>query len=436
MAFLAENSTWEAGIYQIETVDPVQGGAAGISNTQPKQLTNRTKKIHDVLELNGIFITGSLVYKGQNIIPSATFEGSVADGNMVYYHTINARFEKALADGTDKENVVGIANVTLSQVFAGGLISKAVGGAVAGDTLYLSDITPGVITTTQTTKALGKYLYSSIIYLSFFGAGESGAASTGISEADVYSDLLNTSQYQNATLDAFIEITANNVLIDSTTMDYDAVETKYDFTIGEILTSTNLRDALSGVSPITEAMISIDFTDAATPTIEMTADGTNWETVENNVKHTFVNTGTDLRLRFTAGGTGEIKSWGVFYNPEDGSVSSVYSPIKMVNFYFEGIVVDEDIIIDGIYFNQSSYIRKITINARVAPTGANLTIDILKDGSEETNLATLTDASLYETTSLDAIEFSSAERFGLKIKSVGSTNPGQGLNITVHYSDK
>lgn len=42
MANLNENPTWEAGIYQLEAVDPVQGGPGGIDNRQAEQLANRT----------------------------------------------------------------------------------------------------------------------------------------------------------------------------------------------------------------------------------------------------------------------------------------------------------------------------------------------------------------------------------------------------------
>lgn len=43
MASVTENPTWEPGIYQLETTDPVMGGPDGISNLQAKQLANRTK---------------------------------------------------------------------------------------------------------------------------------------------------------------------------------------------------------------------------------------------------------------------------------------------------------------------------------------------------------------------------------------------------------
>jgi hypothetical protein len=42
MADLQETAQWEAGIYQIEESDPVQGGPNGIDNLPHKQLANRT----------------------------------------------------------------------------------------------------------------------------------------------------------------------------------------------------------------------------------------------------------------------------------------------------------------------------------------------------------------------------------------------------------
>lgn len=42
MANLRETATWEAGVYQLETSDPVMGGENGIDNRAPRQLANRT----------------------------------------------------------------------------------------------------------------------------------------------------------------------------------------------------------------------------------------------------------------------------------------------------------------------------------------------------------------------------------------------------------
>lgn len=54
MANLTEQSLFEAGIYQLETTDPVIGGANGISNRQAQELANRTRWIYDRLQDGGL----------------------------------------------------------------------------------------------------------------------------------------------------------------------------------------------------------------------------------------------------------------------------------------------------------------------------------------------------------------------------------------------
>ena len=50
MANLRETAAWESGIYQLETTDPVVGGADGISNKQAIQLANRTGYLKGEIE--------------------------------------------------------------------------------------------------------------------------------------------------------------------------------------------------------------------------------------------------------------------------------------------------------------------------------------------------------------------------------------------------
>lgn len=50
MANLQETAQWETGIYQLETSDPVMGGADGIDNRQAKQLGNRTLWLKNEME--------------------------------------------------------------------------------------------------------------------------------------------------------------------------------------------------------------------------------------------------------------------------------------------------------------------------------------------------------------------------------------------------
>lgn len=56
MTNVAESPFWEPGIYQLETTDPVMGGANGIDNLQAKQLANRTNYLKQQIDegLNAI----------------------------------------------------------------------------------------------------------------------------------------------------------------------------------------------------------------------------------------------------------------------------------------------------------------------------------------------------------------------------------------------
>lgn len=50
MANLPESSTFDAGVYQIETSDPVIGGPSGVTNAPLKNLANRTKFLKDQID--------------------------------------------------------------------------------------------------------------------------------------------------------------------------------------------------------------------------------------------------------------------------------------------------------------------------------------------------------------------------------------------------
>ncbi len=93
-------------------------------------------------------------------------------------------------------------------------------------------------------------------------------------------------------------------------------------------------------------------------------------------------------------------------------------------------------IFDGYFFDNAVWIDGITINTRIAPSGSDLTIDLLKDGIEQLKFSSLADGNLYEKTSISPIAYSTTERFGLKIESVGSTNAGQGLTVIISYYDR
>ena len=70
MAYLPEENTYEAGIYQLELTDKVMGGADGISNLQGKQLANRTKYLKSEIDRLETRLAKSYpyLYTGRNLV--------------------------------------------------------------------------------------------------------------------------------------------------------------------------------------------------------------------------------------------------------------------------------------------------------------------------------------------------------------------------------
>lgn len=112
MTDLTETSTFDAGVYQLETADPVQGGPSGKSNQPLKNLANRTRWLYDQLAL---LVTSNA---GKAPINSPTFTGTPAaptpaSGDDTTKVATTAFVQNA-AGGIAAVNVAGGANVTLT----------------------------------------------------------------------------------------------------------------------------------------------------------------------------------------------------------------------------------------------------------------------------------------------------------------------------------
>jgi len=106
---------------------------------------------------------------------------------------------------------------------------------------------------------------------------------------------------------------------------------------------------------------------------------------------------------------------------------------KILTIPVFGTFVDEKTIINGLYFPYAVTIKKIGIHTDTAPTGANITVDLLKDDAEQSRVATLTAGSRDELTDITDINYTASEKFGIKIKSIGTTEPGEGGTIEIQY---
>lgn len=82
-------------------------------------------------------------------INTTAFQASVTDGEAVYWD--GTQFDEAVADGTNKQNVIGFADVTNGRVFVAGLMSGLTSGLTANTVYYLSGVTPGALTSVAPT---------------------------------------------------------------------------------------------------------------------------------------------------------------------------------------------------------------------------------------------------------------------------------------------
>jgi hypothetical protein len=120
MANLPESATYDAGVYQIETTDPVQGGVSGVTNSPLKNLTNRTaylKQHIDAIEAGtfippGIAVLNSPAFTGDPTAPTAP----LGDNDTSIATTA---FVQGTLRGVLSKSVAGGVNVTLTAVEAG-----------------------------------------------------------------------------------------------------------------------------------------------------------------------------------------------------------------------------------------------------------------------------------------------------------------------------
>ena len=85
-----------------------------------------------------------------------TFEGTVADGDVVYWDSGNTRYAKAISDGSAAQNAVGFADVTNLTLEMSGVMSGLTSSLTAGSTYYLSSTVAGDISTTKSSVRMGE----------------------------------------------------------------------------------------------------------------------------------------------------------------------------------------------------------------------------------------------------------------------------------------
>lgn len=109
---------------------------------------------------------------------------------------------------------------------------------------------------------------------------------------------------------------------------------------------------------------------------------------------------------------------------------------QYVSLHLGGAAIDEEVIFDGLFFDEDVDITQVTMHARAAPTGAAFSIDFTKGGVEQAKVASIADGATKGTVPITGLSYTTLEEFGIKVKSVGSNNPGSEITLLVHYHIK
>src|SRR5947209_13738447 len=131
------------------TITPVANGdpvEQGTFNKPLQELQDNVLYLRDLV--NTSTASPALFRRGVSLSPEAQV------GRALYYDAVNARYDLAVADGTVKENVVGLClskqNATLGDIVTLGYVALDVSGAIGGPALagryFLSTTTPGGLT--------------------------------------------------------------------------------------------------------------------------------------------------------------------------------------------------------------------------------------------------------------------------------------------------
>lgn len=107
---------------------------------------------------------------------------------------------------------------------------------------------------------------------------------------------------------------------------------------------------------------------------------------------------------------------------------------RYLTAHLEGFPILNDVFFDGHYFAEAVIIDKLTLSARSAPSGSNLQIELLKNGTATGKVAILNAGSLYQSTTLSpTLSLTPIDRLGLKVVAVDSGEQAEGIEALLSY---
>jgi hypothetical protein len=123
------------------------------------------------------------------------------------------------------------------------------------------------------------------------------------------------------------------------------------------------------------------------------------------------------------------------YTVPSSTVVPVDGLNKIVSFVYQGTLVDETYVREKFYFQRSVTIYKVGGYIQEAPVGASIIVDLIKNDVEQSRLFIIPAGATAPTAPivLTSIVYTPTDKLDIKIKQIGSTTPGAGLQVDLYY---
>lgn len=135
MTYLTETPGFGAGVYQLETTDPVQGGPGGVANAQAQELANRTAYLLALVNALSAANAGLAPINSPSLTGTPLAPTPALGSND--HEIATTQWVQALQNGILSKSVAGSVNVALSQIEMGNGILVFTGALTANIAVIL-----------------------------------------------------------------------------------------------------------------------------------------------------------------------------------------------------------------------------------------------------------------------------------------------------------
>lgn len=341
------------------------------------------------------------------IARNVPLDSTCAAGDVVYWDSTSTLIKKAISDGTDRANAIGMVQDfttdSTSVVLFGLCDTSSV--TTVGVQYYLSDTTSGKITTDRTAIPVGKGFSNNKLIVNFGGSGSSGDATL---EDSTYEILLASLPFASVYYDTFS--VPNTVTLDGSPLPiYTSSTTSYLGDTSSIIISPEVLPDTTTTYYKFLLHADRDSTNFIITSSYSRDGGSIWNSCNQDAVVTDSSGFTSLKVKMQWGGTGSLNSYGVFYREENNSYATDTRMFEKYVFDTSHIAPYQTTLPNNAYYTVDGKSLEVYLNRQ------RLTIDT---DYEEVNSRTIN--YLINTATNDEVIYT--EKFGYIDNSVNNQN--------------